>query len=220
MSLLKPIFVTVLFLFVIQFGYSQRNYDGYNKLGITGGVSFFNINTTDLITEQGTSFFGGFTARGAFRNQFDLIYGVNFISSNIGVSARDISGLDQQSLEYVIQGAQINFLGSFNIVRNHLSFEFGPLLQVNGKMKLQSDRFEGYIIDGYNTITARDIEDITKVNFRVLGGITAGIEGFRLSAQYQYGVTNMLSALNDKNLENTNFKGNSSTIVLGAVIYF
>jgi hypothetical protein len=163
---------------------------------------------------------GGFTARGAFRNQFDLIYGVNFISSNIGVSARDISGLDQQSLEYVIQGAQINFLGSFNIVRNHLSFEFGPLLQINGKMKLQSDRFEAYIIDGYNTITARDIEDITKVNFRVLGGITAGIEGFRLSAQYQYGVTNMLSALNDKNLENSNFKGNSSTIVLGAVIYF
>jgi hypothetical protein len=54
MSLLKPIFVTVLFLFVIQFGYSQRNYDDYNKLGITGGVSFFDINTTDLITEQGT----------------------------------------------------------------------------------------------------------------------------------------------------------------------
>ncbi|MDT0555590.1 outer membrane beta-barrel protein [Patiriisocius hiemis] len=220
MSLSKLSFVTIFFLFVIQFGFAQRNYDDYNKLGLTGGITLFDISTTDLVTEQGTGFTGGFTARGAFRNQFDLIYGINFINSNIGVAARDITGLDQQSLEYTIQGVQINFLGSYNIIRHHLSIEFGPLLQVNGKMKLQSERFEGYIIDGYNTITARDIEDISKVNFRVLGGITAGIEGVRLSAQYQYGVSNMLSALNDKNLENTNFEGNSSTIVLGAAIYF
>ncbi|QQX77622.1 MULTISPECIES: hypothetical protein [Aequorivita] len=218
MSLKKLIFAT-LFLFSIQQSFAQRNYDGYNFLGIQGGITFFDIITDDLVTQQKEGFTAGFTTRGAFRNDFDLIYGLSFQSASVGVEGRGLLG-NTENIGYTIQGVQLNFLGSYNIIVKHLSLEFGPIFDINGKMKLEDDKYEDYILTGYNTLTAADIQDISKFNVRLAGGLTAGLEHFRVSAQYQYGVTNMLGSLNDKGLENEDFKGNSSTIVLAAVIYF
>ena len=215
---LQKSFFAIFFLFVIQQTFAQRNYDGYNFFGIQGGVTFFDIQTDDLVTKQQTGFVGGFTTRGAFRNNFDLIYGLSFQSSTVGVEGSNL--LETQNIGYTIQGAQINFLGSYNIVVKHLSIEFGPVFDINGKMKLDRDEYEDYILTGYETITAKDIQDISRFNVRLAGGITAGLEHFRISAQYQYGVTNMLGKLNDKGLENQDFKGNSSTIIVAGVIYF
>jgi len=217
MSIKSLTFVT-LCLVVFQTSFAQRNYNDYNRVGITGGVTFFDINTSDLVTETGTGFAGGFTTRGAFRNNFDLIYGISFYSSKIGVQGSN--GLSNQAIKYSIQAAQLGFLGSYNIVKHHLSLEFGPILNVNSKMKMDSESFEDYILEGYTTLRAKDIEDISRINFRVAGGITGGLESLRVSAMYQYGVTNMLGKLNDKGLENKDFKGNSSTIVVSAVVYF
>lgn len=219
MSLKKLIFATI-FLFSLQQSFAQRNYDGYNFLGIQGGITFFDIQTDDLVTQQQQGFTAGFTTRGAFRNNFDLIYGLSFLSATVGVEGRNPLTADTQNIDYTIQGVQLNFLGSYNIIVKHLSLEFGPIFDITGKMKLDDGKFENYILTGYNALTAKDIEDISRFNVRVAGGLTAGLEHFRVSAQYQYGVTNMLGKLNDKGLENEDFKGNSSTIVLAAVIYF
>ncbi|QNJ97499.1 PorT family protein [Constantimarinum furrinae] len=220
MSLKKLLFVTFSIL-LFQQTYSQRNFEEYNHLGIQGGLVLFDINTSDFITQQGEGFMGGFTTRGAFRNGFDLIYGISFYNSKVSIQGKRPGGLgDATFMGYTIQAAQLNFLGSYNIVKHHLSIEFGPILNVNGKLKLDSDQFENYIVDGYTTLRAGDIEDISKINFRVMGGITAGLENFRLSASYQYGLTNMLKNLNDKELEYSDFDGKSSTITLAAVIYF
>ena len=94
------------------------------------------------------------------------------------------------------------------------------LLNINGKMKVDSEKFEDYILDGYDNLIATDIEDISPFNFLVTGGITGGFQSFRASVQYQYGVSNMLNKLNEKDLENTDFKGNSTTIILALVVYF
>ena len=191
-------------------------------MGIQGGVSLFDINTSNFVTERQTGFAGGFTLRGEFRNQFDLIYGLTFMSNKVGIFGAQTSaeGVKRQFISYNIPGVQLNFLGSMNIIRHHFSLEFGPILNVNGKMKVESAQLEEYILEGYTTLRAKDIEDISPINFRVMGGVTAGIRNFRFSAQYQYGVTNMLGKLNDKNLEGGEFKGNSSTIVLLAIVYF
>ena len=218
MSLKKLIFAT-LFLFALQQSYSQRNYDGYNFLGIQGGITFFDIITDDLVTQQKEGFTAGFTTRGAFRNNFDLIYGLSFQSASVGVEGRGLLG-NTENIGYTIQGVQLNFLGSYNIVVKHLSLEFGPVFDITSKMKLDDDKYENYTLTGYNSLKAKDIQDISQFNVRLAGGLTAGLEHFRVSAQYQYGVTNILGSLNDKGLENEDFKGNSSTIVLMAVIYF
>jgi len=220
MSLKNLFFVTLAFLFVQQ-AFSQRNYDHYNRLGINAGYTLFDISTSDLTTKQAGGFMLGFTTRGAFRNNFDLIYGLNFFNTKAEVlGKKNISSPDTEFIAYTIQAVQINFLGSYNIIKHHLSLEFGPILNVNGKMKVDSERFEDYKLDGYDNLKATDIEDISPVNFLVAGGISGGLESFRASVQYQYGVTNMLNKLNDKGLENTDFKGNSTTIIFALVFYF
>ncbi len=220
MSLKKIIFVILTFLFIQQ-AFSQRNFDHYNRLGLTAGYSLFDISTSDLTTKQTGGLMLGFTTRGAFRNNFDLIYGLNFLNTKVEVlGSNPTSFTDTQYIEYTIPSVQINFLGSYNIIKHHLSLEFGPVLNVNGKMKVDSERYEDYILDGYDTLKATDIEDISPVNFLVAGGITGGLESFRATVQYQYGVTNMLGKLNDKDLENTDFKGNSSNIIFALVVYF
>src|SRR5690606_29422115 len=183
-----------------------------------GGITFFDIQTDDLVTKQQTGFTSGFTTRGAFRNNFDLIYGVSFQSASIAVEGS--FSTDTQNIGYTIQGAQINFLGSYNIIKKHLSVDFGPVFGINGKMKLDKEEYQDYVLSGYSTLTAKDIQEISRFNVRLAGGITAGLEHFRISAQYQYGVTNMLGKLNSKNLENENFKGHGSTIILMGIIYF
>ena len=71
---------------------------------------------------------------------FDLIYGVSFIQNEIGVLANNLidpsSNFQSQYVNYTMQAVQINLLGSFNIINNHLSIEAGPVLNVNGKLKI------------------------------------------------------------------------------------
>ena len=221
MSLKKTLLVTLLALFFQQAS-AQRNFDHYNRIGITGGTTLFDINTSDLTTEQGQGFEGGFTTRGAFRGPFDLIYGLSFYSNSIGVKGSvGVNGAgDTQLIGYQIQAAQLGFLGSYNVVKHHLSLEFGPVLNISGQMKLDSERYKDYILEGYSSLRAQDVQDISPLNFRVAAGLTCGFESFRVSALYQYGITNILGRLNDKGFEKSSFKGNSATIVFSGTLYF
>jgi len=216
---IKNLFIVTVLVISFQQLTAQRNFNEYNRLGITGGLTLFDINTSDLTTKQGQGFTAGFTTRGSFRNNFDLVYGINFIQSNIEIGASNL--IESRNLEYSILAAQINLLASYNIIEHHLSLEFGPILNVNGKMKLDDKAYEDYIVDGYTTVRAQDIEDISSFNFRLMGGLTAGLKSFRLGAHYQYGFTNMLNNLNDKGIsEIDDIKGNSSTFIISGVVYF
>jgi len=217
---LKTCYISIFAFIFLQQLYAQRNFNGSNFLGVQGGVTSFDIKTDDLVTNQQTGFIAGFTTRGAFRNNFDLIYGLSFQSASIEVESSGVLGINSQNIGYTVKGVQINFLGSYNLVPKHLSIEFGPVVNINGKLKLDDDKFKDLILSGYETLSAKDIQDISKFNFHLAGGLTAGLEQFRVYGQYQYGLTNMLGKLNDKDLENKDFKGNSSTVIFGAVVYF
>ncbi len=66
MNFKRVIFASFL-SFLFQQTFAQRNYEGYNFLGIQGGISFFDIQTDDLVTKQEMGFTAGFTTRGAFK---------------------------------------------------------------------------------------------------------------------------------------------------------
>jgi hypothetical protein len=67
-------------------------------------------------------------------------------------------------------------------------------------------------------LLTENITGISKFNFYPVVGITAGVKHFRVNLQYQYGVTNMLSSLNDEGYS-TNFKGNPSVLSANLLIY-
>ena len=119
-------------------------------------------------------------------------------------------------MNYKLPSAQISLQLSYVIIENHLSFEFGPLIQVNGKFKVESGK-ENNVISG-TTLLAKDIVDISKFNFYPTVGITAGVKHFRFNVSYQYGISNMLGNLNSKNL-GYNFKGNPGILNGNIILY-
>lgn len=215
-------FFLILFTFILSFqAYSQRNYNEFNVIGVSAGLTLYDIKTDDLSTQSKESFMFGLQIRGNVYNNFDMMYGVAFYDTNISVLANSVpEGGTQRELNYNIQSAQISVLWGYKIIREHLSIEAGPVLNINGRLTLKDTQYENYIIDGYDTLRAIELEDISKVNFHLAAGVTAGFRNFRVFGQYQYGVTNMLNKLNSSNLEYKDFKGNANLITVGVTAYF
>ncbi|MCR9183612.1 MAG: hypothetical protein NXH73_11860 [Flavobacteriaceae bacterium] len=200
---------------------AQKNFKEFNVIGVSGGLTLYDINTDDFTTTSRESYMLGFQMRGNVYNNFDMIYGISFYDTKIGISASSTPvGGNKEVLDYNMQSAQVSVLWGYKVIREHLSVEAGPILNVNGKLTLKDTPFENYIVDGYTTVRAIDLEDVSKVNFHLAAGLTAGFRNFRIFGQYQYGVTNVLNKLNSQNLENSNFKGNSSLLTVGVTAYF
>lgn len=200
---------------------AQKNTKEFNVIGVSGGLTLYDIKTDHFTTTGRESYMFGFQMRGNVYNNFDLMYGIAFYDTKIGVSASSAPvGGNKEVLDYNLQSAQVSVLWGYKIVREHLSIEAGPVLNINGKLTLKDTQHEDYIIDGYTTLKAMDLEKISTVNFHLAGGLTAGFRNVRIFGQYQYGVTNMLNKLNSQNLEKNNFKGNSSLVTVGITAYF
>lgn len=218
----KQIALTLLFsLLCYSLLSAQRNYNEFNLIGISGGLTMYNINTDNFNTKQGSSIMGGIQMRGNFYNNFDMLYGISFFDTTFGMAVRETPATTKINyIDLNTQSVQISVLMGYKIIREHLSIEAGPVLNVNGKFKAKNSGYEDYYIDGYSSLTPNDIGDISKVNFHLAAGITAGLRNFRVFAQYQYGVTNTLNKLNDQDIDDTEFKGHSSLITVGITGYF
>ncbi len=225
MSLKNLLFVT-LFLSISIASYSQRVREEYSYMGIYGGYSMVELKTDQLNTKQGDGFAAGFLTRGDWYNKFYMEYGVNFFLNNVGIYGREAGNpSNEQYIDYNLSGVQLRLLGGYHIIRHHLGIEFAPILSVNGKMKPKSESYNDFILDGYEAVTAEDISDVSRVNFRLAGGLSTGTKNFRANVQYQYGVTNILNRLNDEEVladekPDGGFKGNTSTILLGIYVFF
>jgi hypothetical protein len=143
-----------------------------------------------------------------------MINAMRFSENNFSVKTNN--GLIAEDTHYKLASAQIYLMLSHKIVENHLSLEFGPLVQINGKLKVDKNQ-ENNIISG-TTLLARDIVDISKFNFYPTIGITSGFRHVRLNISYQHGINNMLGNLNSKNL-GVNFKGNPRILNGNLILY-
>ena len=209
----KPLF-TFAFVLITMVVFAQYEYRDSNRIGITLGVNQFTLNTKNFQTKPGTGWNAGLSMRGNFYNQWDMIYAMQFSENNFSVAAK--SGFITEDVNYKLSSAQIALMLSYKIVENNLSFEFGPIVQVNGKLKTDFSN-ENNILSG-TTLLAKEIVDISRFNFYPAVGITAGVRHVRASVSYQYGINNMLGNLNNKNL-GVNFKGNAGVLNGNLIIY-
>ena len=97
-----------------------------------------------------------------------------------------------------------------------MSVEFGPMIQVNGKLTINLAQ-ENYKISGSSDL-AKDITDISKFNFYPAVGITAEVRHFRANLQYYQGVNNILGNLNKTGIS-SGFKGTASILSANLIIY-
>ncbi|MEZ7498421.1 PorT family protein [Flavobacterium sp. Arc3] len=210
----KLYFTSVLFLVGCTI-FAQYGYRDSNRIGITFGVNHFALNTDNFQTKADLGWNASLSMRGNFYNNWDMVYALEFSENNFSVATSKLNVQDVD-VNYKLASAQISLQLSYIIVENHLSVEFGPIVQVNGKFKLDFED-ENNTIKG-TALLAKDIVDISKFNFYPAVGITAGVRHFRFNMSYQYGINNMLENLNSKGI-GVNFKGNPG-IFSGKIILY
>jgi hypothetical protein len=216
---MKNMFLTALFALSSLAATAQYNYRDSNRIGIIGGINQFTLNTDNFETKALTGWNLGLSVRGNFYNDFDMVYAMQFSENKFSVPTTTPLNFQKEDVEYKLPSAQISFMLSYKFIENHLSMEFGPMLQVNDKFKIDDDSNINNIIDG-TTIKAGDIRKISKFNFYPVVGITAGVRHFRVNVQYAYGLTNMLGNLNDSNTNpGVKFKGNAGILSGNLIIY-
>lgn len=211
---MKKYFLAVVFsVFTSSIFAQYGNRDG-NRIGISGGISQSNLFTSNFDSKPGIGFAGGLSVRGNYYNDFSMIFGMQFFYNTFSLESTSVS-LAKKDTEFSVSGAQVRLLLSYNIVKDHVSVDFGPVLQVNGKMNVQ-EADETNIING-TLLQAKQIEDITKINGNLYFGVSAGNRIVRAVVFYQYGVNNILNNLNKENSLKTlnggdDFKGNLGTV--------
>lgn len=211
---MKRLYFIYVFTLISMTVFSQYEYRDSNRIGISFGVNQFTMNTNNFQTKPGTGWNGGLSMRGNYYDDWDMVYAMQFSENNFTVATN--SGFITEDTNYKLSSAQVSLMLSYKIVENHLSVEFGPLLQINGKLNVEKDQ-QNNIISG-TTLLAKDIVDISQFNFYPVIGITAGVRHVRLNVSYQYGVNNMLGNLNSQNL-GVNFKGNPGILNGNLIIY-
>ncbi|MFV7236201.1 PorT family protein [Flavobacterium sp. ZB4R12] len=212
---MKKKYLTLVFILISITVFAQYDYRDSNRIGISFGVNQFILNTNNFQTKPATGWNAGLSMRGNFYNNWDMVYAMQFSENNFSVATKSLF-LANEDVNYKLASAQIALQLSYKLIENHLSVEFGPLVQVNGKFKVDSEN-ENNIISG-TTLLAKDIVDISKFNFYPTVGITFGVRHFRVNVSYQYGINNMLENLKNKNL-GVNFKGNPGIINGNLILY-
>ncbi|WP_284651024.1 outer membrane beta-barrel protein [Flavobacterium terrisoli] len=200
----------ILLLFVTTIGAAQYGRRDGNRIGLSFGISQTNLFTDNFKVNPETGFAGGLSVRGNYYNNWSMIYGMQFFSNNFSLE----STFDQK-IKYNFSGVQIRLLMSYNVVEDHVSLDFGPVLQINGKLKVESSD-EDKIIKG-TLLSADDIIDVSPVSGNFYLGCSAGNKVIRAVIFYEYGFTNFLNKLNKEDslrpLNNGDkFKGNLGTI--------
>lgn len=211
---MKNIFLGFIFI-ISTAAFAQYGYRDSNRIGIFFGANQSTLNTNNFETKPGMGWNAGLSMRGNFYNNWDMVYAIEFSENNFMVATKDLVSLNED-VNYKMPSAQISLQLSYVCIENHLSIEFGPIVQLNGKLKTESEN-ENNSITG-TTVLAKDIEDISKFNCYPAAGITFGVKHVRLNISYQYGLMNSLGNLNNK-YPNANFKGNTSMLNGNLIIY-
>ncbi|WP_130734837.1 PorT family protein [Flavobacterium sp. J27] len=190
---MKQIICFLTFFITLSLNAQYGNRDS-NRIGISGGITQMSLFSDQFNAKPELGWTAGFSLRGNYYNNWQMAFGMHFTESKFSLE----SLVGQEDITYKLAGVQIFLTGSYMIVENHLTFEIGPVLQVNGKLSVEEkDKLK--LLKDSPLLTANDIVDITKINGNIYAGITAGVKNVRLHVAYQYGINNFMNNLNKSN---------------------
>ncbi len=217
---MKKTLVLSFLLLSVTAAFSQYNYRDSNRIGIFGGINSFDLSTKNFETKPELGWNVGLSMRGNFYNDFDMVYAIQFTQNQFTVPT--VNALSQKvDTELKLPSAQLSLMLSYKIIEGNLSVEFGPLFQVNDKLKVDKASQFNEISNSPlttlgNPLLINDILNISKFNFYPAVGITAGVTHVRANVQYMYGVNNFLKTpVNSA----TKLKGHAGILSANLIIY-
>ncbi len=224
MKLNSSLFLIITAVFLTS-AHAQRKFpaNSYNRLGIQGGLTYGNIQSKDFQFIDQVGYTAGLTTRATAGEKIFFIYGVNFYELKSGLEALEPVSLEPENIDFKATGVQINFFVGHKLIEEYLSFETGPLVQINSKLSPEEGK-ENYVLQEYDLI-ASDLEEISRMNFSLAAGLSGGLPGLKLWIQYQYGLSNLFSKYNyaelrEKDPSIPSLKGNMRMAAAGLVFYF
>lgn len=200
--------LTFIILLISTVAIAQRGYRDSNRIGIGAGITKLNIYTSNFTITPELGWIGGFSVRGNYYNNWQMSFGMFFTDSNFSIPT--IKGLQHTQTNFKMSAVQIYIVPSYVAIEDHLNLEFGPVLQVNGKLSINKEDETNVLVDQPSLI-AKDIVDVTKINANFYIGVNGGFKNIRARIGYQYGLTNFFGSLkNNENvkLSGEKFKGN------------
>ena len=197
---MKILALVVLMISTVTF--SQRGFRDSNRIGIGAGVTQLNIYTDNFTVTPENGWIGGLSVRGNYYNNWQMSFGMFFTDSNFSIPTQ--KGFIQTQTSFKMSAVQIYLVPSYVAIEDHLNLEFGPVLQVNGKLGVNKNDENNLLLDQPGLI-AKDIVDVSKFNANIYVGINGGIKNVRARIGYQYGLTNFFGNL--KNNDNVKLLG-------------
>ena len=192
---------------------AQYQYRDGNRIGISAGISQMSLMSSNFNAKPGSGFMGGLSVRGNFYNDFSMTFGMQFFNNSFSLETVN-SSFKKEDVKFTAEGVQVRLLLSYNVVEDYFAVDFGPVLQVNGKLKLDKDN-EKNTFPGAPLLKAEDIVDVTTINGNLYFGITGGSKVVKAVIFYQYGLNNFMNKLNkDDDLRALN-NGNKFTGNIG-----
>jgi hypothetical protein len=219
LKLLQMKKLAFVFLIISTVAMSQRAFKDSNRIGIGAGVTKFNIYTDNFTVTPENGWIGGLSVRGNYYNNWQMSFGMFFTDSNFSIPTQ--RGFIQTQTNFKMSAVQIYIVPSYVFIEDHLNLEFGPVLQVNGKLGVDKDEENNLLLDQPGLI-AKDILDVSKINANFYVGINGGFKNIRARNGYQYGLTNFFGNLNNNEnvkLTGEKFKGNIGLISGQITIY-
>mgnify|MGYP000061842520 CR=1 FL=1 len=226
MKNIQHILLVVITIGFVTLSYAQnRNYNIKNGIGISGGLTQYNIITDNFNTKQGNGWAAGLTASVILPHKwYGVSYNMQLAENNFSVEGRQSNIFNTtEDIEYKLLTSQLSFLLHIKLIESYVTFDLGPMLQYNADLELKDENQENYLINNFETLTAQDITPISRFNVNGVVGISAGFNHFKLKAHYVYGFLNTLNKLNDEAFNEVNrtpFKGNQSMLVFTAQVTF
>lgn len=204
---------------------AQRKFppNSYNRLGVQGGLTYGNLHSKDFSFLDRYGYTAGFSTRATAGENIFFIYGVNFHEFKTALKTVHPITLEPEEIDFKATGVQINLFIGHKLIKEYLSFEMGPLIQINSELSPEEGK-ENYVLQEYN-ILASDLKKISRMNFSLAAGISGGLPNFKLWLQYQYGLSNIFNKLNYEELRKRDpavpgLKANMQMASAGLVFYF
>lgn len=189
---MKKLIIAITILLALHAN-AQYGYRDGNRIGLTLGVTQMSLSTSNFNTKPGLGWIGGLAVRGNYYDNFSMIFGMQFTESTFSVETKTQT-FQSKDVKYTLSGAQVRLILSYNVIKDVMSIDAGPVLQINGKLRIKSDD-EKNIISG-TALEAKDITGIAPLHGNFYFGLSGGNRRVRAIVCYEYGMNNFLNKLN------------------------